>query len=312
MPSIKFVRTWWPRKPGRRRCKLAESAFELYGIFGHPLAHTLSPVMQEAGLKAAGRKGFYLPFDLTPADYRKVLASLPRLILDGFNVTVPYKEWTARSIKHRTPEAQAVGAVNTVYRRGRQWVGTNTDVYGFCRALAKDGHFRTQGKKIAVLGAGGAARAVVYGLAREKAACILILNRHPERARKIVRDFQRLFPKTKLQASALVPGTAKAALNEADLVVNSTSVGMKKGDAKLLQAVWLPRAGTKPKLFYDLIYRPAETVFLRQARLKGHRTLNGMSMLLYQGAKAFECWTGKKAPETLMRRALTEALQTHG
>jgi len=288
------------------------SAFELYGIFGHPLGHTLSPVMQEAAFRTLGRKAFYLPFELSKSEYLKILNNLPRLILDGFNVTVPYKEVTANKLKHKTAQACAVGAVNTVYRKGRRWIGTNTDVDGFCRALLHEGRFRVQGKRCVVLGAGGAARAAVYGLAREKAQSVVIVNRDLARARKLAADFQPLFKKTELSAVQRIPEKMVAAVRDAQLVVNATSVGMKKSDPAVLESAWIPLAGKKPKLFYDLIYRPAETVFLKQARSKKHKTLNGMMMLVYQGARAFECWTGKKAPEGLMRQELERALKKNG
>ncbi len=264
--------------------------------------------MQEAGFRAVGRKAFYLPFDLDAKAYRKVLREQHRLILNGFNVTVPYKEMTARALKQKTPEARAVGAVNTVYKKNGRWVGTNTDVYGFCRALSKDGRFLIAGKNILVLGAGGAARAVVFGLASQKARRILILNRHPARARKSARDFRRIFPKVVFFAGKLEGDTVKSAFADVQLVVNATSAGLKKNDPPVLQEGWIPRAGKTPVLFYDLIYRPAQTTFLRAAKKKGHRSLNGLGMLLYQGAKAFECWTGLKAPEPVMKRALMEAL----
>ncbi len=202
--------------------------FELYGIFGHPLAHTLSPAMQEAGFRALGRKAFYLPFDLDVKNYRQVLRGRSQLILDGFNVTVPYKEVTARALDRQTPEARAVGAVNTVYRRRGRWVGTNTDVYGFCRALEKDGRFRIAGAHAVVLGAGGAARAVVYGLASKKAARISILNRHPERARRMARDFRKFFPGIDFSVSRLSGEPFRRAFTTARLVVNATSLGLKK------------------------------------------------------------------------------------
>ena len=163
--------------------------------------------MQEAAFRIVGRKAFYLPFDLSKGEYLKILNNLPRLILDGFNVTVPYKEVTANRLKHKTAPARAVGAVNTVYRKGRQWIGTNTDVDGFCRALRDEGRFRIQGKRCVVLGAGGAARAAVYGLAREKAQSVVIVNRNLARAQKLVSDFQPLFKRTELAAVQRVPET---------------------------------------------------------------------------------------------------------
>lgn len=268
--------------------------------------------MQEAALRAEGRKAFYLPFDMNERDYRKVLSRLPQLVLSGFNVTVPYKEITARALPHKTPEARAVGAVNTVFRRGQRWMGANTDIDGFCRAVEKDARFRIQNKTVLVLGAGGAARAVVYGLASRKAACVRILNRHEARAVRLAREFKALFPSVRFEAGSLQADDFRQAFDGADLIVNSTSVGMQKKDPVLFPVALIPKAGKRPRLFYDLIYRPVETPFLHNARRKGHKTLNGLSMLAYQGARAFEYWTGKKAPEKLMLRILTEALKQNG
>lgn len=283
--------------------------FSLYGIFGYPLAHTLSPAMQEAAFRSLGLKAFYLALELDPGHFRKVMRGSRRLLLDGFNVTVPHKETVMRFLARVSPEAGAIGAVNTVYREKGRWVGTNTDACGFLTALEKDAGFRARDKKVLILGAGGGTRAAAYALAGRGAREIRIANRHPERARRIIRDFRPLFRDTLFKACGLAGADLTDALREADLVVNATSVGLKPGDTPLLPLRLIPKAGAgKRMLFFDLIYRPAMTRFLKQAKGRGHRVMNGLGMLLYQGARAFEYWTGKKAPLSVMRKALLEEL----
>lgn len=269
--------------------------FSLYGIFGFPLGHTLSPAMQEQAARALGLKAFYLPFEVSRKDFLCLMRRLPDLVLDGFNVTVPYKEEVCRFLGRLEPLAREIGAVNTVVRRGGHWTGFNTDVTGFLTALEKDGRFKARGKRVLILGAGGSARAVAYGLAQRGAKAITIANRTKSRAGKIVKKFQRLFPGVEFAVAGL--GAHPVGV---DLVVNATSVGLKSSDPALVRAADFP----KRTLFVDLIYKPAETNLLRRARQSGHRTLNGLGMLLYQGAEAFRLWTGRRAPVSVMRTAL--------
>ena len=288
------------------------SGLKLYGILGYPLGHTLSPAMQEAAFGKTGPNAHYLALELPPASFRKAMRRLSSWIIDGANVTVPYKEAVMPYLEELSPEARAIGAVNTLFRKKKKWIGTNTDAAGFLTALKTDRKFDPRGKKVLVLGAGGSARAVIYGLLKEKAARIGIANRHESRAKKIQKDFGRLFPKTRVDLLPLAPEALKDALAGADLVVNATSVGLRAGDPSLIPARIFPEAGKKGMkriLFFDLIYRPAETALLRLARRRGHRTANGASMLLYQGAKSFEIWTGEKAPVAVMRNALFQALK---
>ncbi|MBN1687792.1 MAG: shikimate dehydrogenase [Candidatus Omnitrophica bacterium] len=281
--------------------------FRLYGIFGYPLSHTLSPRMQEAAFSKYGLKAFYLTLELRPRDFQKLIRKLDRFLIDGFNVTVPYKETVFQVLCHLTAEARAMKAVNTVFRRKNRWVGTNTDVGGFLDSLRFEGRFTPKGKTVLVLGAGGSARAVVYGLAEKKAKKIYIFNRHPQRARRIAGDYKKLFRKVEFEVVSSKNGV-KELIEEASLVVNATSVGLKKNDPSLIPISWIPKAKTK-KLFMDLIYRPRETKFLKNARRRGYRTLNGSGMLLFQGARSFEMWTQKKAPLSVMRSALMEAFK---
>ncbi len=279
----------------------------LFGIFGNPLAHTLSPVMQEAAFERIGWKANYLAFDFSPRDFHEAMTGLSRFPLEGFNLTVPYKQTVMPYLDALTPEARAVGAVNTVFRQGRRWIGANTDVHGFLTSLQEEGEFMPRGKKILVLGAGGAARAVVYGLASRGAGKIRIAARRKGRAAPIVRDFRKAFPKMVFEILEGPFEKLKPAFQDSDLVVNATPAGLKKGPSPVPGNV-IPGKGKKI-LFFDLIYDPTPTSFLKAAAQKGHRTLGGLGMLLFQGAKAFEYWTGKKAPVREMRRALEEALK---
>ena len=177
-----------------------DKPFKLFGLFGYPLSHTLSPAMHEAAFSKLGIEAHYLVLELAPPAFKKLMARNSKLLLSGFNVTVPYKETVLKYLDAVRPEARAIGAVNTVYRRGKRWVGTNTDMEGFLMALMKDGKFRPAGKKAVVLGAGGAARAVVYGLSRERVKEVLIADCFPEKAGKIARDMRKVFPRVLYRA----------------------------------------------------------------------------------------------------------------
>jgi shikimate dehydrogenase len=284
--------------------------FKLYGIFGAPLAHTLSPAMQEAAFAALGLKAYYLVLEMDLNRFRQVMRNLSRLVLDGFNVTVPYKKEVLPYLDDLTPEARAVGAVNTVFRRGKKWMGANTDVTGFLTSLRMEGSFQIPGKKILVLGAGGSARAVIYGLAEKAAQSILVANRHNERAQEIVRSIRSLFPRTYYEAISLQRKRLAEVLEDVHLVVNATSVGLRPGDPSIIPSSLIPKAKLgRRMLFFDLIYRPLCTRFLHHAKVQGHKTLHGLGMLLFQGARSFEYWTKKKASISVMRQALREALQ---
>jgi shikimate dehydrogenase len=263
--------------------------------------------MHEAAFRELGIDANYIVLELAPAAFSKLMRRARRLSLSGFNVTVPYKETVIKFLDEVRPEARAIGAVNTVYRRGKRWIGTNTDMEGFLMALAKDGGFRPSGKKAVVLGAGGAARAIVYGLSREGIREVLIADCFPGKARKIAGDMRRIFRQVGYRAVPAGTEEVKEALQKADVIINATPLGLKPQDPQVVPESWIPKAGAKKKFFMDLIYNPAMTSFLKAAKKKGHRTLNGLGMLLYQGARALEYWTGRKAPADVMRRALLEA-----
>ncbi len=266
--------------------------------------------MQEAAFLKAGIQAFYLPFEMESKLFCKTMEKKSSLILDGFNVTVPHKETVMPFLNNVSREARMIGAVNTVFRRGRKWLGTNTDAYGFLSSLKKEAHFSPKGKRVLILGAGGSARAVLCALCSQGVRSITVVNRDLFRAQKLVKHFRSFFPKIELNACVLKSFDFKSALESVDLLVQTTSVGLKPEDRSLISEDEMPRAQKKHRLLVvDLIYKPAQTDLLRMAKSKGHQTMNGLGMLLFQGAKAFECWTNQKAPVSEMRKALLEGIK---
>ena len=265
--------------------------------------------MHEAAFQKLGIDANYAVLELTPALFKELMRRVSELLLSGFNVTVPYKETVMKYLDCVRPEARAIGAVNTVFKQGRRWVGANTDMEGFLMTLRKDGGFRPAGKRAVVLGAGGAARAVVFGLSREGVREVLIADCLPEKARKIVSDMRRFFKRVEYHAVLAGTPEVKEALQKADVIINATPIGLKPRDPEVVPEGWIPARRAKKIFFMDLIYNPAVTPFLKAAKKKGHKTLNGLGMLLYQGARALEHWTGRKAPVREMRQALLQALK---
>ncbi|OGX05581.1 MAG: shikimate dehydrogenase [Omnitrophica bacterium RIFCSPLOWO2_12_FULL_50_11] len=279
---------------------------KVYGIFGWPLGHTVSPVFQNRAFDYYHLKSIYFAFERPPSRFRFLMRHLKSFMLDGFNVTVPYKETVIAYLDRLSPEARIIGSVNTVKKEGNRWAGYNTDLHGFLAGL-REAKFRASGKSGMVLGAGGSARTVVYALAKSGARDIVIANRTLSRARRLVNRFQRQFPKTALRATFLRGKEFERAISEVDILVNATKVGLKPSDGSLLQKKLFPK---KKILVYDLIYRPRRTKLLQLAKQCGYKIQNGETMLLHQGAKAFEMWTGKRAPLREMKEALHVALKS--
>lgn len=277
------------------------------GIFGDPVAHTLSPAMHNAAFTALGLNFVYLPFHVRREALAAAVAGIKALGLAGVNITVPHKEAVLPLLDEVAEEARLIGAVNTVVNRGGALVGYNTDATGFLRALQEAG-FDPAGRPAVVIGAGGAARAVVVALARAGVWEITIFNRTLSRAAALA----ELVRAEGIAAAALswadLTGAGKKVVAQAALVVQTTSLGMhpQEEDAPPVP----PEALGPGQLVVDLIYSPPETRFLRLARAAGATTQNGMAMLLHQGAAAFELWTGREAPVGVMRAALENALRS--
>ena len=264
----------------------------LCGIIGNPVEHSLSPAMHNAAFERLGLNFAYLAFRVT--DVEGAIRGVRALALRGLSVTVPHKVAVIPFLDAVDPVAKSIGAVNTVVNDGGRLTGYNTDWTGFVRSL--EAHVPAAGRRVALLGAGGAARAIAFGL-REKGASLTILNRAEEIG--MARD---------LAAEIGCPhgDLARAqAIASADIVVNATSVGM----APLQDQVPVAPAGFRPEqVVVDIVYNPMETRFLREARARGCRTVPGCEMLLLQGVTQFELWTGQAAPVDLMRSVLKERL----
>jgi shikimate dehydrogenase len=225
----------------------------------------------------------------------------------GANVTIPCKEKVIPLLDELSDTALLIGAVNTVVNRGGRLMGFNTDVEGFIRALRQDADYGLRNRKVVLLGAGGVARAVVFALLNEEVRSVTVFNRSLERGRRLVSSFARAAGRIGLSALPWTELESSAALQDCDLLVNCTSVGMRYSATEAespLGADLIP----KDALVYDLVYNPEETPLLRESKKAGAETLGGLSMLVHQGAASFELWTGKKAPVDIMLRSAREAL----
>ncbi len=278
---------------------------KICALIGDPVEHTMSPAMHNAAFKKLGLDFAYIPFRVEPPDLARAVAGLRALNVRGFNVTIPHKVSVIPLLDSLDPAAGKIGAVNTVVNDGGRLKGYNTDGEGFLMALtAKD--IEPAGKNVVVLGAGGASRAISYVLA-EKGAHLTILNRKIELdwAEDIARLIKKELRKN-VRVGELVPSTLSPALEEADILVNATSVGMSPAAAKSPVPSRLLR---RRLLVFDIVYNPMTTRLLGEAKAAGARVIGGVEMLAWQGALAFEKWTGRPAPLALMRRQAVKMLE---
>jgi shikimate dehydrogenase len=278
-----------------------EAPPRIYGLIGYPLKHSLSPAMQSAAFKKLGLGGIYLLFETLPADFEAALRKIRQMNVAGFNVTIPYKESIITHLDRLNPQARKIGAVNTVLNKDGMLTGYNTDSPGFIASLKNDLKFDVRDKNVFVIGAGGAARAIGFGLAQQKAKSIIIYDVVMERAKKLASNLSRDFPQCDI---SYIDSSLDSRLSTIDLLVNASNCGMKKGDPLPVDLALL----TKGICVYDIIYNPSPTRLVKRAFSKGIKAVNGIGMLLYQGALAFEIWTRKKAPVETMRKALLGAL----
>ena len=268
---------------------------KIFGIFGDPIEHSLSPAMQNAAFRALGLDACYHAFRVVPGRLECAILGASAMDFGGLNLTVPLKE-KALEIESLHPDelALAIGAVNTIsFERNQRITGHNTDGMGALLALEEAGTM-VKGRKVLLIGAGGAARAIAYTLMQEGAE-ITISNRNIRRAQELAAFVGGLgFGLQELEK--LVP--------QADIIINATTVGMKAGDGKLFDG----RLLHSRQAVFDIIYN-RQTELLLDARAAGALAIDGVMMLVYQGAKALEIWTGKKAPVAVMEKAVREGLK---
>lgn len=264
-------------------------------VIGDPVRHSLSPVIHNAGFTACGLDWVFLACEVPEGRVPDALAGAVALGIEGLSVTMPHKAAVAEAVDELSPTARLLGAVNCVARHGDRLVGHSTDGGGFVDALADEAGWTPAGARCAVLGAGGAARAVSLALAEAGAAEVAVVNRTPEKA---------------VAAAALAGDRGRVAgageIGDFDLVVNATPLGMsgQSGPPTPLDPALLQ----PDQLLVDLVYEPAETALLAAARERGLRAFNGVRMLVHQAARAFELWTGTEAPVEAMVAATTKAL----
>ena len=277
------------------------------GLVGYPVSHSFSPIMQQAAFDMLHIEANYVLWE-TPLDQLAgKIASLRSSAVLGANVTIPYKEDVVELVDECDPFAARIGAINTVVNRDGRLFGYNTDAPGFITALIKfDAYpFNCAGKKVVILGTGGAARAAAVGLLEKGVDEVVLLGRTEAHLRNILRHLSTLSVKnhrtTHIKGAIFGYPEVKEFLSDADLVVNATPIGLMMDDSRLLIDV---NALPITTLVMDLIFNPPLTPLLRNARVHGCQVLNGLSMLLYQGALAFELWTGRPAPIEVMQKAL--------
>ena len=278
---------------------------QVCGIIGDPIAHTISPAMHNAAFENLGLEYTYVPFRVKKEDLGRAIAGVKALNIRGLNVTIPHKIEVMSFLDEIDPLAEKIGAVNAILNDEGILKGFNTDAAGFLKALLA-AKVKPGKKDFVILGAGGAARAVAFILA-DQGANLTVLNRHPQAAGQLTARIFQLF-RRKVEALELNRANLKAALNEAEVLVNTTSLGM----APETEATPVPAGLIKPGLVvFDIIYNPPRTRLLCEAEKRGAKTIGGMEMLVWQGAAAFELWTGHRAPVPVMRTAAMRALGFH-
>jgi len=273
------------------------------GILGYPLGHSLSPAIQQAAFDHLGIDARYEVWAVPPGRLGEKVESLRSPDVLGANVTVPYKEAVISLLDSLDAWSRTVGAVNTIVNRGGRLRGYNTDSDGFVRGL-RDASFEASRARALLLGAGGAARGVALALVKLGVASVSIANRTLQRAERLAKELQGRVPQVK--ALPLEGGVLGQAALESDLIVNCTTLGMRHTPEEGV-AVLTAESIAATAVAYDLVYNPLETPFLREAKKAGARTVNGLTMLVHQGAASFALWMGREAPVEVMMEAARRA-----
>jgi len=278
---------------------------KLCGVIGDPIEHTMSPAIHNAAFTKMGLDYLYVPFQVKPEGLRQAIDGMRALNIRGLNVTIPHKVTIIPFLDELDPLAEKIGAVNTIANDNGMLTGYNTDAAGFLQALLERG-IEPKGRNVVILGAGGASRAISFILA-EKGAHLVILNRLLERAEELAGRLSMVFH-GEVTALGLVEENLARVLEGANILVNATSVGMSPN----ISGTPVPFNLLKPALVvFDIVYNPIKTRLLREAEEVGAKTVSGVDMFVWQGALAFERWTGVKAPLELMRAEAIKQLEGH-
>ncbi len=281
---------------------MVTSRTAIYGLIGHPLEHSISPQIHNAAYRSMGLDAVYVCLRVR-GDAAKAVRAARDLGIGGLNVTIPYKSEVLKALDAIDDLAKKIGAVNVI-RFGDETRGYNTDVGASIRALKEVAGNDLSDRSALVLGAGGSARAVAFGLAQEGCA-VVVLNRTASRSARLARDVSSHIPWARISSGGLNPEELKEAIQRSEIIVNATPAGMypNVGESLVDPGMLRPDA-----IVMDLVYNPPETKLLRDASKLGCKTVGGLKMLVYQAADSVEIWTGRKAPIDVMMSAAIEAL----
>ncbi|MDQ7818763.1 MAG: shikimate dehydrogenase [Melioribacteraceae bacterium] len=275
---------------------------KIVGILGHPIKHSYSPLMHNIAFELSNLNYIYLPFDVPLNSLRDSLKGIIALGIKGFNVTLPLKEKIIPLLKDISDEASMIGSVNTVLNDDGVLRGYNTDVLGIIESLNPYKDY-LQGANVSIIGAGGAARSVIYALIRNfKIDKINIINRTEQIAESLKEYFASKMLFNNIKAYQLVPPDVVKILKDSQLIVNTTPIGMNPEIDD--SATTIPESFVKDQIVFDVVYTPVKTKFLKLAEQQGAKTITGLSMFVEQGARSFEMWTGEKMQTDKVLRAL--------
>ncbi len=272
------------------------------GVIGDPIEHTLSPIMHNAAFNALNLDYVFLAFKVKPTEVENAINGMRALNIRGLNVTMPHKTPVLKYLDRTDLSAQIINSVNTILNRDNKLFGFNTDGVGALKALRENG-VELKGRKVLLLGAGGAARAIAYTMAKE-ADELAVLNRSLKPAQELAKLLEKTANK-KIVSGSLSPKEIQQNLQDSDVLINATSVGMKP---KAEESPVAPRLLRPNLAVMDIVYNPIESKLAKEAKVAGAKVVSGVEMLIYQGAASFEIWTGKSAPVDVMRQAVVNHL----
>lgn len=276
------------------------------GVIGDPIAHTLSPTIHNAAFNHLKLDFIFLAFRVKAAELENALRGVRGLGIHGLNVTMPHKTTVINYLDEVDSTVKFLGSANTILNKNGKLSGFNTDGDGALKALRENG-IELSEKKVLLLGAGGAAKAIAFALAEEVGE-LAILNRAAEKAAVLADALNRMFGK-KVVGGALSPSALQKNLQDADILVNATSVGMHPN---VNQSLVVPQWLKSDLAVMDIVYNPVETKLAKDAKAAGAKVISGVEMLIYQGAASFEIWTGCPAPIEVMRQAALSKLSSAG
>ncbi len=283
-----------------KQLKKIDGKTKVTGLFGYPVEHSLSPLFHNAASASLGLNFVYLPFAVKPEELKAAVKSVMSLNMVGVNVTIPHKEKVLPYLDQISPEAKAIGAVNTIHNKRGKLTGYNTDGDGFIESLKRQGGFDPRDKNVFLLGAGGAAYAISFALIKGGIKKLILTNRTYSKGKGLLEHLEKIFQDNhQLSLVEFEERNSSFVMSEIDLLINATSIGMHSGDPSLIAPEVL-----QPNIFiYDVVYN-RKTPLLKLAEERNLASLGGLDMLIYQGALSFEIWTGQKAPIETMKDAL--------